>query len=490
MVRTIKYIIQVLSLLFLMFIVWGSSATFIAHHTKFSFPPDTIIKDSLSDDTIVLPYPFINGYTYPFNGSQDSNALYLHDPPNITNDIEYDPATNSYIFNNSVGDYDITPPNSMTYDDFQNYDLDQTMKAYWKERNNASGIEKGKLGFPKLHIGGEAFDRIFGGNTIDIRPQGSAELIFGLNAMRRDDPSLDVKQRKTANFDFQEKIQMNVTAKIGDKIELGVNYNTEATFDFENKMKLAYEGKEDEIIKLIEAGDVTLPLNSTLITGSQSLFGLKTKLQFGKTTVTSVFSQQKSKTSTIEVSGGAQTSTFDVKADQYEENKHFFIAQYYRNRFNDAMKNLPIINSSVNITKMEAWVTNIGAATTDNRNVVAFMDIGEFSPYNPYIHPLTYPTPSNKSNDLYQQVNVSQVRNINTLSAFLSGSPFNFVSGLDFEKVELARKLSSTEYTYNSKLGFISLNGALNPDQTLAVAFQYTIIGDTTVYQVGEFSTD
>lgn len=493
-----------------MFIVWGSSATFIAHHTKLPtcrqarlFPPDTIIKDSLSDDTIVLPYPFTNGYTYPFDGSQDSNALYLHNPPNITNDIEYDPATNSYIFNNSVGDYDITPPNSMTYDDFRNYDLDQTMKAYWKERNNASGIEKGKLGIPKIHIGGEAFDRIFGGSTIDIRPQGSAELIFGLNSMKRDDPSLDVKQRKTTNFDFQEKIQMNVTAKIGDKIELGVNYNTEATFDFENKMKLAYEGKEDEIIKLIEAGDVTLPLNSTLITGSQSLFGLKTKLQFGKTTVTGVFSQQKSKSSTIEVSGGAQTSTFDVKADQYEENKHFFIAQYYRNKFNDAMKDLPIINSSVNITKMEVWITNIGAATTDNRNIVAFMDIGEYTPdiYNTVsIHP-AIPSPgfdpsfpSNKSNDLYANLTapgvVSNIRNFYTINAFLSGSPFNFVSGLDFGNVELARKLSSTEYTYNSKLGFISINSTLNSDQTLAVAFQYIIIGDTTVYQVGEFSTD
>jgi cell surface protein SprA len=485
-----------------MFIVWGSSATYIAHHTKIISPPDTIIKDSLNNDKGTLPYPFNNGYTYPFNGNQDSNALYLHNPPNITNDIEYDPETNSYIFKNSVDNYDITPPNSMSYDDFQNYDLDKTMKAYWNERNNATGIEKGKLGIPKIHIGGEAFDRIFGGNTIDIRPQGSAELIFGLNAMRREDPSLDVKQRKTANFDFQEKIQMNVTAKIGDKIQLATNYNTEATFDFENKMKLAYEGKEDEIVKLIEAGDVTLPLNSTLITGCQSLFGLKTKLQFGKTTVTSVFAQQKSKTSTVNVSGGAQTSTFNIKADQYEENKHFFIAQYFRNRYNTAMKKLPIINSNVNITKMEVWVTNIGAATTENRNIVALMDIGECTP-NIYNTGVVIPNsaspgfnpsfPSNKSNNLYAKLTalgvVSNIRNINTINSALTGGSFHFVSGLDFEKVELARKLLPSEYTYNSKLGFISINSALNPDQALAVAFQYTIIGDTTVYQVGEFST-
>ena len=198
-----------------------------------------------------------------------------------------------------------------------------------------------------------------------------------------------------------------------------MSYNTEATFDFENKMKLAYEGKEDDIIKSIEAGDVTLPLNSTLISGSQSLFGLKTKLQFGKTTVTSVFSQQKSQTSTINVSGGAQTSNFNFKADQYEDNKHFFIAQYFRNRYDDALKSLPVINSNINIRYIEVWVTNIGAATTDNRNIVAFTDLGEYAPYNSRIHRTTpsisYPSPqypSNRSNKLYSILNPSS----NTLS--------------------------------------------------------------------------
>jgi cell surface protein SprA len=490
-VKIAKYLIQFFTLAFLFFIVWGSSATYVgaSHHT-FSTPPDTILDDSTGGDT-TLPYPFEQGYSYPFNGEQDDNALYLQNPSNFNDSVVYDPETNSYIFQNSVGDYDITPPNTMPFEDYLKYDLDKNLKEYWQERNDANSLDKSKSTIPKIHIGGSAFESIFGSNTIDIRPQGSAELIFGLNAIRRDDPSLDVKQRKTANFDFQEKIQMNVTAKIGDKIELGTNYNTEATFEFENKMKLAYEGKEDEIIKLIEAGDVTLPLNSTLITGSQSLFGIKTKLQFGKTTVTSVFSQQKSKTSTIEVSDGAQTDDFDVKADAYEENKHYFIAQYFRDRYNDALKELPIVNSNVNITKMEVWITNIGAATTDNRNVVAFMDLGEHAPFNlDAILPLSVYSPSNKSNDLYQHVNVPNVRNINTVNSFLGSSPFSFVSGQDYEKVELARKLLSTEYTYNSKLGFISLNSSLNPDQTLAVAYQYTLIGDTTVYQVGDFSTD
>jgi len=471
-----------------------SSATYIAHKAipKNTIPKGDIKYDTTKDDTI-LPFP-IQTLKYPFEGPADSNALYLRNPPNISDSIIYDPDTKTYIFTNKVGKYDISTPNAMSFDDFSNYDLNKELKDYWKDKNETTNVTKSKSLIPKIRIGGEAFDKIFGSSTIDIRPQGSAELIFGINAIRRDDPSLDVKQRKTANFDFQEKIQMNVTAKIGDKIQLATNYNTEATFDFENKMKLAYEGKEDEIIKLIEAGDVTLPLNSTLITGSQSLFGLKTKLQFGKTTITSVFSQQKSKTSTINVAGGAQTSIFNLKADQYEENKHFFMAQFFRNRYNDAMKTLPIINSNINITKIEVWETNIGAATTENRNIVAFQDLGEKVPYNHNVHPgiTSNQNPYNRVNDLYSHFSDtnSPVRNINAVNAYLSGAPFNFVSGVDYEKVSLARKLLPTEYSFNSKLGFISLNTTINSDQALAVAYQYTIIGDNTVYQVGEFSTD
>ncbi|NTW23772.1 MAG: cell surface protein SprA, partial [Lentimicrobium sp.] len=298
-------------------------------------------------------------------------------------------------------------------------------------------------------------------------------------------------QRRTTNFDFQQRIQMSVMAKIGDKIEFNTNYNTEATFDFEQKLKLKYEGKEDEIIKLIEAGDVTFPLNSTLITGSQSLFGLKTQLQFGKATVTGVFSQQKSETSTITVQGGAQTSEFSVKALDYEDNKHFFLAQSFADNYDNALSQLPIVNSNINITKIEVWLTNIGPAVTDNRNIVAFMDLAEKDPYNQSIIPNPAQRyPDNSANDLLTKFDTAIIRDINNVTDYLTGPPFGYMSGIDYEKVENARKLNSSEYTFNSKLGFISLNSTMNPDQVLAVAYQYTVIGQDSIFQVGEFSDE
>lgn len=438
-------------------------------------------------DTTPLRYRFGDRGNYELPQATQP-GLHLRNPSNITTETEYDGTGNQYIIRENMGRTPYRRPVYMDYKEYMEYDAQRSLRSYFREKSMASKGTRDDGIIPSIYIGGQAFDKIFGGSTIDVRPNGSAELIFGVLANRRDDPALNVRQRSTVNFDFQEKIQMNVIAKVGDKIEFKANYNTESSFDFENKIQLKYEGKEDEIIKLLEVGNVNLPLNSTLIQGSQSLFGVKTKMQFGRTTVTAVFSQQESETKNITVEGGAQTNTFTVTADQYEENKHFFIAQYFRDNYNQGLERLPIIQSNINITKIEVWLTNIGAAITDNRNVVAFQDLGEKIPYNQSLSTtIGAPSyPGNFTNNLLSYLDVNQLRNINSVSSYLKAN--GFTAGIDFEKIESARKLMPTEYTFNSKLGFISLLTNINPDQTLAVAYQYNVVGDTTVYQVGEFS--
>ena len=453
-----------------------------------SYAPDT----TKSGDT-TLTYPFTDDMTLP--GSGNGHPLYLENPSNLKTDVVYDPVTKEYYYTYKIGGITYRWPTSLTFEEYQNMTTEEMINNYWKERSEAASLDNNRGLIPKIVIPGKFFETIFGNNTVDIRPQGSAEILFGLVSNKRDDPALSTRQRRQTNFDFDMKIQMNVIAKIGEKIEFKVNYNTEATFDFENKLKLKYEGKEDEIIQLIEGGDVNMPLTSSLIRGTESLFGLKTKLRFGRVTVTALYSQQKSETKNITVQGNAQTTEFYIKADEYEENKHFFIGQYFRDHYKEALRSLPIVTSNVNILKIEVWVTNIGAAVTENRNIVAFQDLGENEPYKSQVfHGVPGAVrPTNSSNDLFQVImpNPSDtvvVRNINTVTDYLKSPPFNLVSGLDFEKVENARKLLPSEYAFNPKLGFISLNLQLNPDQVLAVAYQYQVVGDTTVYQVGEFS--
>ncbi len=459
-------------------------------------PPDSSpVQDTTKPDLI---FPFEDNTGSPYIDNQNTSPLFLNDPSNIKREVIYNPLTNSYEFVNKIGDFSYRTPTVMDFEDYQRYDMNRDINQYWNERSQTAGTAEGSRLIPKIYIGGDAFETIFGSNTIDIRPQGSAEVSFGVLHNKRDDPALDVRQRKTTNFDFDMRIQMNVVAKIGDKIEFKANYNTESSFDFENTLKLKYEGKEDEIIKIIEAGNVSLPLRSTLIRGSQSLFGVKTELQFGKTRVTALFSQQQSETQNIKVQGGAQTNRFKITALDYEANKHFFFAHLFRNNYETGVSTLPVITSDVTITRVEVWVTNIGAATEENRNIIAFTDLGENDKkniHNFFVNPVPGQTsPSNYSNSLLLQMDSTKIRDINEVTNYLTGDPFNvgmtnyFIAGDDYVKLENARKLRESEYTINNKLGFLSLNTTLSSDQVLAIAVQYTIIGSNEVYQIGEFS--
>ncbi|MGD0582333.1 MAG: cell surface protein SprA [Bacteroidales bacterium] len=430
--------------------------------------------------------------------TQNRAPLFLNMPSNIKSGVIYDPDKNEYIVYEKVGGFDYRPPVHMNPDEFRKYEFERSMREYWESRLNGDQTGYRSSLIPQIEVQGEAFDKIFGNNSINIVPQGSAELIFGINISTTQNPTLAEKLRTITTFDFKEKIQMNVTGTIGDKMKLGINYNTDAMFDFENKTKLQYAGKEDEIIKKVEAGDVTLPLTGTLITGSYSLFGLKTEMQFGKLTVTTVLSQQKGQSSVVDVKGGAQLSNFEITADQYEANKNFFLSQYFRDIYDDALKNLPVVSSGVNIDRIEVWVTNKTGRFEEGstRNIVAYMDLAENAGniYNkvPQFQqkPGAKPYPANEVNYLYDQLLGPYVaaRDINKVTDVFSPLYPGFQIGQDFEKVENARLLDPREYTFNQQLGYISLNSALNSDEVLAVAYQYTLNGQ--VFKVGEFSTD
>lgn len=445
-----------------------------------------------TDDSLKFHFNDQNNYSYD---KPESSPLYLESPSNIIDTVEYDPETNEYIITSKIGNQDYRPSKRMTLEEYQEYQFEQSLREYWRQRAKGESLEAQTGLFPSLRLGGEAFDKIFGDNAINIIPMGSAELIFKININNNENPTISENLRKTTTFDFEEKITMNVTGNIGDKIKLGVNYNTEATFDFENQTKLEYVGKEDEIIKKIEAGNVTLPLPGSLITGSQSLFGIKTELQFGKLTVTSVFSQQKGETKVIEVKGGAQTQQFELKADEYDANRHFFLSQYFRKNYDKALKELPIIRSAVTITKIEVWVTNKVNNNEENRNILALLDLGEndSSIYaNDVVKVFTNkPYPDNGINDLYNNVlNFSRDRDFNIIGSEIESNwgSSNFKSGQDYEKIGSARKLKPNEYQLNERLGYISLNTSLNADEILAVAYELDVGGIR--YQVGDFSTD
>lgn len=454
---------------------------------------DVAFSQSDKKEAPKLKYPVNDTYTAPIFGS---SSLFLDNPQNVKTTVDYDPVINKYIIKQTVNGKLIKPPIFLTFKEYQDLEKQNIVNSYWKTVVATGAKKPDESLIPSLTINSKSFEKIFGGNTINIQPRGSADLTFSGRINRNENPLFNERQRKQGNFDFNQRIQMNVIGNIGDKLKITTNYNTEAQFDFENQVKLEYTGKKDEIIKKIEAGMVSFPLNTTLISGSQALFGLKTQLQFGRLGITSIYSQQKSQSKQINISNGAQQNDFRITSDGYEANKHYFLAQYFRNNYDRAMANLPIITSNINITKIEVWVTNKTGSTTDSRDILAFMDLGENNPYNKTLFqggagfsalPAGFNGPgfTQQSNNLLQNIPPgARQTNSNDIDTYFqnSGSTDNY------NKLTYARKLTDKEYTLHPQLGYISLNTALNADEVLAVAYRYTVNG--VEYQVGEFSTD
>lgn len=462
-----------------------------SHSFRLLLPSFLELQDTtVSDTSIQLIYPIQDHSGNPFEAKY-SNPFDLNDPSNIQKNVGYDAENKQYIISQSIGDKFYRNPTYLSFEEYLEHEAKQSRQEYWKKRTQADEIIERSSIIPQLQVKSEIFDRIFGGSTVDIRPRGSAELTFAGDWNRNDDPSLPDKSKKNGGFKFDMKIQMNLLGQIGEKLKITANYNTEAQFDFENQMRLEYTGYEDEIIKKIEIGNVSLPLSGTLITGSQSLFGIKTQLQFGRLMVTNVLSQQKTETSTIQVESGAQTSTFEVRADNYESNKNYFLSQYFRDNFDTALSKLPVINSPIIINKIEVWVTNERSETENVRDIIAFMDLGEFTPYSSYISGTPGKIiPETKSNNLIENIEAvnKNVRYTYQAHNILSTVDPNFIEAQDFIVVETARKLTEREFYLQPQLGYISLNYSLNSDEVLSVAYQYTYNG--VVYQVGEFSQD
>ncbi|MGB5358357.1 MAG: cell surface protein SprA, partial [Eudoraea sp.] len=439
--------------------------------------------------------------------------ILLENPNSIVSKYTYDPKLDRYFYSEMVGDFDISYPIILTPEQYLDLVQQENMKSYFKEKIDAfsgkkAGSEEARKNLlPNFYVNSGFFETIFGGNTIEVIPQGSVAMDLGVIWQKNDNPALSPRNRTNLSFDFDQRISLSLLGKIGERLQVTANYDTEATFDFQNLIKLDYTPTEDDIIRKIEVGNVSFPLNSSLIRGAQSLFGVKTQLQFGRTTITSVFSEQQSQNSSVVAQGGGTLNDFELSALDYDEDKHFFLAQYFRDQYDEALTNYPFIKSQVQITRLEVWVTNRGQQTLNVRNIVALQDLGEALKEKTRIglangEPAGFfntsatnqELPRNNAND-YDPLLIdnggvlnSNIRDIATVdNGFDINTGYQVNQGFDYAILENARKLETgRDFQFDSQLGYISLNQRLSNDEVLAVAFQYTYNGE--IFQVGEFA--
>lgn len=452
--------------------------------------PVQLDEDTIPDSLLHTRWQIQRTQPYSLSDLYQS-PLDLKRPDNLQYQVVYNDTIDRYIIGNRMGSTWLSAPIMLTPKEYLAWTEQQQRNSYFRKQNDEIFQAKGKekFDFSDMHFDLGPAEKIFGPGGIRVKTQGSAELKFGINKKNIDNPSLPIRNRKTTMMDFDEKINLNVNGKVGDKVNMNLNYNTDATFDFDaQNMKLKYDGKEDEIIKLVEAGNVSFPSNSSLIKGASSLFGVRTDMQFGKLKLQMVASQKKSSSKSVSTRGGVQLTPFELNVADYEENRHFFLSQYFRNHYDAWMQKLPNLTTGITINRVEVWVTNKTGNTTNTRNIVALTDLGENQKLSNPMWAASGLVPSNQANTEYAAMNsqYAAARDIDQAATTLDGG--GLVGGADYEKLESARLLNSSEYTVNTALGYISLKTSLQTDQVLAVAYEYTSGGVT--YQVGEFASD
>jgi cell surface protein SprA len=454
---------------------------------KLTSAADTIVKSGKR--------PRINWRDRATNRLSDplpSSSLILKDSKNLSNEFVLD-SVNKIIVEEKLksesSDINYRPAERMSYAEFMEAQRKQTTREYWKDyakRFDGESEVGGRGLSPKIELP-PVLDRIFGGSNMNIAPNGNVTIRMGVTNTVSRSPQTPIALQDITRFDFDQNAQINFNGNIGNKIKLNTNFDTRASFNFQNQLKLDWRSEEEDILQNVQLGNTSFQTPSQLIPGVQNLFGVNTKFRFGNLDLNIVLAQQRSKQESVKLRNGSSSKPFELRVDQYDENRHFFLSQFFRDNYERSLRSLPLIASGVRIIRMEVYVTNRTLTPLGLRNVLGVADIGEDKPYSPLLRGNSTGrlTPSsNKSNDFFAKFNGYRT----TDQAISTVEAGGLRKGTDYELLRGAKRLTENEYRFSPELGYVSLLAPLKNDEVLAVAYEYAYNGRN--YKVGELTED
>ncbi len=143
-----------------------------------------------------------------------------------------------------------------------------------------------------------------------------------------------INETQNTHLEFDQTQRISVEGKIGDRVSVKVDHDSERDFDWENNIRISYDGEEDDIIQKVEAGNVSLNLpGSQSLMGSanhKGLFGVKAISKFGPVDVTAIASVVNTVKKSQEYKGKNEAQTVKIKDYDYIKNKYFFIYPWFR----------------------------------------------------------------------------------------------------------------------------------------------------------------
>ncbi|MFS0489714.1 cell surface protein SprA [Leadbetterella byssophila] len=468
---------------------------------------------------------YLNRFSY------NRPPLFNLNPNQLSTNVLFNPQVGNFSVTEKAGkNVDVKIPEALTFNEYSSIQNAMLRKSIIRDIERAQDgytDYTGKRIRPLLESN-KIFDKIFGDKLPEFKPNGFIQVMAYHHRLRNDNPT-SLYNRDRSYFDFDQQIAVNFNnffnkqnlpnteqisreimsdgrlqdinnlmkkpGEIKEKVNIQGNFDTKSIFTFDNRMKINFRNDPEDILQAVELGNISFPNRSQLIPGVENLLGAKVGLKFGKLDITGVVAQQNSKTKSIVLNNGSQNRNFEIRADNYEENRHFFLAQFFRDNYERSLKSLPIITSGVMITRVEVYVTNRTYSVETNRNILALSDLAENAPFGNTVNPNPeYSTADNRANNLNDNVikNNGFSRNIDQISS--SASALGLTLGRDFEILRGAKRLQESDFEFNKDLGYISLRTPLRNDEVIAVAYEYTYRNPRTnkseTYRVGELTED
>jgi len=205
----------------------------------------------------------------------------------------------------------------------------------------------------------DRLNRLFGEGGAGLRVSGYRKIIFsGRSQWTEGSSSTLYNQSKFPSLHMDQFSKFDITGTIGSKITVKVSQDSQTDIPLANRIQIRYKGDDDDILKVVEAGNTNLSLPNTRFVGYSSqirgLFGIKAEAQVGHLKLVGIASQEKGSSETARITPTGEESATIIRDYRYAERRIFDLG--YEADFNDGdeivrMNVYQALNTNASITR-------------------------------------------------------------------------------------------------------------------------------------------
>lgn len=211
----------------------------------------------------------------------------------------------------------------------------EAMDALWRSSSHEflskpAEARTGEGLIPDISVPLPGLDKVLGAGA-QVKINGNQKIsIGGEQTVYPNSKSTSELERARSNFDLKIKQEqrINLEGVIGDRVHVLIDHDSQADIDKKSKVRLKYEGKEDEIIESLEAGDTEFSIQGSSLVGGlttvhKGLFGLKGVARLGGLELSAIASKDEGQSQSDSYDGQSQKDSFALYDYQFIQHRFF-----------------------------------------------------------------------------------------------------------------------------------------------------------------------